>query len=97
MVRTLQISYDDSVLLETSLPAEDFEREAKLLLAAKLFEMGRMSSGMATELCGMSRAAFPMSLPRVGVSLSYGRKTPSMRSPLPVEAERGGHQTGTIG
>jgi predicted HTH domain antitoxin len=70
MVRILQISYDDSVLLETSLPAEDFEREAKLLLAAKLFEMGRMSSGMAAELCGMSRVAFLMSLPRVGVSLS---------------------------
>jgi predicted HTH domain antitoxin len=70
MVRTLQISYDDSVLLETSLPAEDFEREAKLLLAAKLFEMGRMSSGRAAELCGMSRVAFLMSLPRVGVSLS---------------------------
>ena len=70
MVRTLQISYDDSVLLETGLPAEDFEREAKLLLAAKLFEMGRMSSGMAAELCGMSRVAFLMSLPRVGVSLS---------------------------
>jgi predicted HTH domain antitoxin len=70
MVRTLQISYDDSVLLETSLPAEDFEREAKLLLAAKLFEMGRMSSGMAAELCGMSHVAFLMSLPRVGVSLS---------------------------
>lgn len=70
MVRTLQISYDDSVLLETSLPAEDFEREAKLLLAAKLFEMGRMSSGMAAELCGMSRVAFLMSLPRVGVSLN---------------------------
>jgi predicted HTH domain antitoxin len=70
MVRTLQISYDDSVLLETSLPAEDFEREAKLLLAAKLFEMGRVSSGMAAELCGMSRVAFLMSLPRVGVSLS---------------------------
>ena len=70
MVRTLQISYDDSVLLETSLPAEDFEREAKLLLAAKLFEMGRMFSGMAAELCGMSRVAFLMSLPRVGVSLS---------------------------
>jgi hypothetical protein len=27
------------VLLETSLPAEAFEREAKMLLAAKLFEM----------------------------------------------------------
>jgi hypothetical protein len=60
MVRTLQIPYDDSVLLETSLPPEDFEREAKLLLAAKLFEMGRMSSGKAAELCGMSRVGVSM-------------------------------------
>ena len=70
MVRTLHIPYDDSVLLETGLPAEDFEREAKLLLAAKLFDMGRMSSGKAAELCDMSRVAFLISLPRVGVSLS---------------------------
>ena len=58
MVRTLQISYDDSVLLETSLPAEDFEREAKLLLAAKLFEMGRFRRAgvLASDNCSL---AFP--------------------------------------
>jgi predicted HTH domain antitoxin len=70
MVRTLSIPYDDSVLLETSMPAADFEREAKLLLAAKLFEIGRLSSGKAAELCDMSRVAFLLSLSRVGVSLS---------------------------
>jgi predicted HTH domain antitoxin len=70
MVRTLHIPHDDSVLLEASLPAEDFEREAKLLLAAKVFEMGRMSSGKAADLCDMGRVAFLISLPRVGVSLS---------------------------
>ncbi len=70
MVRTLQIPYDDSVLLETSLPQADFEREAKILLAAKLFEMGRLSSGKAAELCGMGRVEFLASLQRVGVSMS---------------------------
>lgn len=70
MVRTLQIPYDDSVLLETSLPQADFEREAKLLLAAKLFDMGRLSSGKAAELCGMGRVEFLVSLKRVGVSMS---------------------------
>jgi predicted HTH domain antitoxin len=70
MVRTLQIPYDDSVLLETSLPQADFEREAKFLLAAKLFEMGRLSSGKAAELCGMGRVEFLASLQRVGVSMS---------------------------
>ena len=70
MVRTLHIPYDDSMLLETSLPPEDFEQEARLLLAAKLFELGRMSSGKAAEMCGMSRVAFLLSLPRIGVSIS---------------------------
>jgi predicted HTH domain antitoxin len=70
MVRTLQIQYDDSVLLEASLPKDDFEREAPLLLAAKLFELGRLSSGKAAELCGMDRVSFLMALPRVGASLS---------------------------
>ncbi len=70
MVRTLQIPYDDSVLLETSLPQADFEREAKILLAAKLYELGRLSSGKAAELCGMGRVEFLVSLQRVGVPMS---------------------------
>ena len=70
MVRTLMIPYDDSVLLESSLPQADFEREAKFLLAAKLFEIGRLSSGKAAELCGMGRVEFLLSLKRVGVSMS---------------------------
>jgi predicted HTH domain antitoxin len=70
MVRTLEIPYDDSVLLETSLSQADFEREAKLLLAAKLVELGRLSSGKAAELCGMGRVAFLASLQRLGVSMT---------------------------
>jgi hypothetical protein len=65
MVRTLEIPYDDSVLLATSLPQADFEREAKLLLAAKLFDLGRLSSGKAAQLCGMGRVEFLASLQRV--------------------------------
>jgi len=67
MLRTLQIPYDDSVLLATSLPQADFEREAKLLLAAKLFDLGRLSSGKAAQLCGMGRVEFLASLQRIPV------------------------------
>jgi predicted HTH domain antitoxin len=70
MTRSLTIPYDDSVLLEASLSSEEFEREAKLLLAAKLFELGRLSSGKAAELCGMERVEFLLALPRIGVSIS---------------------------
>ena len=37
---------------------EDFALEAKLAMAAKLFEMKRLSSGMAASLIGMDRLTF---------------------------------------
>jgi predicted HTH domain antitoxin len=70
MTRSLTISYDDSVFLEARQTRDEFEREAKFLLAAKLFELGRLSSGKAAELCGMGRVEFLLGLPRVGASLS---------------------------
>jgi predicted HTH domain antitoxin len=38
--------------------AEEFEDEARLLLAVKLYELGRESTGTAAELAGISRVAF---------------------------------------
>ena len=66
----LTIPYDDAVLLESSLPRDEFEREARFLLAAKLFELGRLSSGKAAQLCAMGRVEFLVSLRRIGVSMS---------------------------
>jgi len=48
-------------------PAE-FETEARLLLAVKLYELGRVSTGMAARLAGMSRVAFMFALNRFGLS-----------------------------
>lgn len=48
---------------------EDFVQEAKLAMAAKLFEMKRLSSGMAAQLIGMDRLSFLAQLPRFGVSV----------------------------
>jgi len=70
MTHILTIPYDDSVLLETSLMREEFEREAVFLLAAKLYELGRLSSGKAADLCGKGRVDFLLSLPRIGASIS---------------------------
>jgi len=38
-------------------------------MAVKLFEMKRLSSGMAAALVGMERVAFMALLPRFGVAL----------------------------
>ncbi|MFW9621221.1 MAG: UPF0175 family protein [Macromonas sp.] len=48
---------------------EDFAQEAKLAMAAKLFEMKRLSSGMAAQLIGMDRVSFLAQLHRFGVPI----------------------------
>lgn len=48
---------------------EDFAQEAKLAMAAKLFEMKRLSSGMAASLIGMDRMTFLAQLQRFGVPM----------------------------
>lgn len=48
---------------------DDFAQEAKLAMAAKLFEMKRLSSGMAANLIGMDRVTFLAQLQRFGVPM----------------------------
>jgi predicted HTH domain antitoxin len=70
MSYTLTIEYGDEVLLGVGLSREEFGEEAKFLLAAKLHELGKLTSGQAAKLCGKGRIEFLFALPRVGVSLS---------------------------
>lgn len=48
---------------------EEFEQEAKWAMAAKLFEMKRLSSGMAAALVGTDRVSFLLNLHRYGVPM----------------------------
>ncbi|MFH0823181.1 MAG: UPF0175 family protein [Pseudomonadota bacterium] len=70
MGHTLTIDYGDDVLFCMNLTQDEFVEEAKFLLASKLYELGRLSSGQAAGLCGMGRVDFLLSLPRVGVSIT---------------------------
>ena len=47
----------------------EFEQEARMAMAVKLFEMHRLSSGMAAKLAGMDRVSFLLSLHRYGVEM----------------------------
>ena len=49
-------------------PAE-FEREARMAMAVKLFERKRISSGVAAKLVGIERAEFLLDLHRYGVPM----------------------------
>jgi len=68
MTHTLKIEYDDELLKLLKWSPEEFDRKARFLLFAKLFEMGMISSGKAARLCGMGRVEFLMGLGEVGVS-----------------------------
>ncbi len=46
-----------------------FEEEAKMAMAVKLFEMKRLSSGMAAKLVGFSRVDFLLGLHKFNVPM----------------------------
>ena len=66
-VRQITLNVPEKVLLAEKLGTEDFARELLVLAAVKLYELGRLSSGRAAELAGMSRVEFLLSLGRYKV------------------------------
>lgn len=48
---------------------EQFEQEARMAMAVKLFELKRVPSGVAAELTGVDRVTFLLSLHRYGVPM----------------------------
>jgi predicted HTH domain antitoxin len=62
----LKIPPDVPALLKMS--EADFAREAQVLLAVKLFELGKLTSGKAAELAGMPRPTFLHTLSRYNVA-----------------------------
>lgn len=70
MQHALTIEYGDDVLFSAGQTRSELNAEARFLLAAKLFELGRLTSGQAAKLCGKGRVDFLLSLPRIGVSIN---------------------------
>ncbi len=66
---TVTIELPESVLLSAGQSRDEFVREAKLVLAAKLFETGRISSGKGAEICGISRVDFLLEMGRRGIPI----------------------------
>ena len=69
MQKLLSIQYPQSWLDALQLTQESFEEEARMAMASKLFEMKRLSSGMAARLAGVPRAVFLLNLHKFGVPM----------------------------
>jgi len=67
VTRQIVIEIPEKILLAEKVNETEFGRELRVLAAVKLYELGRLSSGRAAELAGMSRVEFLLNLGRYKV------------------------------
>ena len=64
----LIVNYPEKLPDALQQSSEQFEREAKMAMAVKLYEMKRISSGTAAALAGVERVEFLLDLHHYGVA-----------------------------
>jgi predicted HTH domain antitoxin len=57
-MRQLTLTYPDGLEQAVQTTPEELETQILLMAALKMFELGKLSSGKAAELAGMSRVEF---------------------------------------
>jgi len=65
---SLKIPYPPEVLWALQMEPAEFEKEARLLLALKLYETEKLSTGLAAKLAGVPRVIFLFLLGQHGLS-----------------------------
>jgi predicted HTH domain antitoxin len=69
MNNLLKIPYSSKLPDALQLSSKQFEQEAIMAMAVKLFELKKLSSGMAASLAGIDRVSFLLSLHRYNVDM----------------------------
>jgi predicted HTH domain antitoxin len=67
-LQTLTIEYPQELLWALQKEPDEFASEARILLAVKLYETGRLSSGLAARMAGINRESFFYLLGQYGLS-----------------------------
>ncbi len=69
MQNQISVEYPQNLPDVLQISKKVFEEEAKMAMAVKLFEMKRLSSGMAAKLVGSSRVDFLLELHKFNVPM----------------------------
>ena len=67
-VKQATITYPHGFPQMLKMSEQEFVSELQFLAAAKLYELGRLSSGNAAQLAGMERGLFLQRLSQIGVA-----------------------------
>jgi predicted HTH domain antitoxin len=68
-MKKLTLTYPDDFEQAVQLTPEEMEAHIRLMAALKMFELGKLSSGKAAELAGLSRVEFLETCGRYRVSV----------------------------
>lgn len=72
-MHTLTIPYPEDLPAAAGATPDEFEHELRFLVAAKLYELGRLTSGRAADLASMPRVEFLTMLGRYRIPVfNYG-------------------------
>lgn len=66
-MHALSLPYPDDLLVTSGKPPQALEEELTFLLAAKLFEIHRLSLGKAAEFCRMTKLRFMFEIGRLQI------------------------------
>jgi predicted HTH domain antitoxin len=78
-MQQVTIEYPEEVLWALQQEPSEFAKEARLLLAIKLYELGRLSTGVAAGFAGVLRTTFFFLLSRYGLS-PFGERPDELES-----------------
>jgi len=65
----INVSYPETLALSLKMQNKEFEREIKIASLVKFYELGKVSSGLAAKILGVSRIDFMDRLAAYGVSV----------------------------
>jgi predicted HTH domain antitoxin len=85
-MKQITLEYPDDLELAVLTTEEELQAQIRLMAALKMFELGKLSSGKAAALAGMSRVAFLEQCGMYGVSI-FNYSPEELENELRVDIE----------